>query len=53
MYNPAEDVDDDDSDDDLAERLCMSTPAAETSPSVGKKKDLKVAMELAVSLDFH
>ena len=53
MYNPAEDVDDENSDDDLEEILHMRPPAAQAPPGAGEKKDLEVAMELAISLDFH
>ena len=53
MYNPTEDIDNDNSDDDLAEILHISPPAAEAPPGAGKKKDLEVAMELVVSLDFQ
>ena len=31
----------------------MRPPAAQAPPGAGKKKDLEVAMELAISLDFH
>ena len=33
--------------------LHMSPPAAQAPPGAGKKKDLEVAIELVVSLDFH
>ena len=53
-YNPAEDVGNEDSDDDLLEILRMSPPAADAPPIAGKKKNFEVAMEeLVVSLDFH
>ena len=41
MYNPAEDIDNEDSDDDLEEILHMSPPAAEAPPGAGKRRTLK------------
>ena len=52
-YKPAEDINDENSNDDLEEILHMSPPAAQPPPGAGKKKDLEVAMEPVVSLDFH